>query len=221
MITAAMKSLLNAIGSKEAQDTDSKLARSMLDFSGLTGVCTAAPDLTIANLLWRPTMADLTQARLREVLNYDPETGVFTWKISKSGGHIKSGRLAGSANSKGYIQIKFEGVSYKAHRLAWLYMTGRWPAEEIDHEDLDKGNNRWSNLREATQSQQVANRPVLKSSRSGLKGIRLCKHSGKWWARIRVQNKRVSLGCFDTPEAAHAAYCRAAVKHFGEFARAQ
>lgn len=90
----------------------------------------------------------LTAERLREVLEYDPAIGVFRWLI-KPCGQISIGDIAGCRHGEGYVQIRVIGRIYLAHRLAWLYMTGEWPISLIDHRNLDRSDNRWSNLREA------------------------------------------------------------------------
>src|ERR1019366_3934979 len=111
-------------------------------------------------------------ARLKEVLRYVPETGLFTWLMKR--GSRAAGSVAGTLRSDGYIQIRLDGDAYLGHRLAWFYQTGSWPTPECDHQDLDKTNNRWTNLREATKSQNKANvnRPI--SNTSGAKGV--CWH---------------------------------------------
>ena len=159
-------------------------------------------------------MAKLTQARLHELLKYDPATGVFTRRVSRRG--HKAGERAGSLD-EGYWCIQIEGKNYRAGRLAWFYVYGVWPAGQIDHENTDSSDDRWINLREATQTQNHANRRVGKNSHVGLKGVG--KHGNKWRARIRVNGKAVYLGVFITKEAAHAAYCKAAKRVFGKFFR--
>ena len=94
----------------------------------------------------------LTAEWLRAVLDYDPKTGLFHWRIDRGGRKARIGALAGSFDATGYIQIMIDGKNYKAHRLAWLYVTGNWPIGDIDHLNGERANNRWSNLREATKS---------------------------------------------------------------------
>jgi len=152
----------------------------------------------------------MTPERLRDVLAYDPETGVFTWRAT--------GKLAGGYAGDGYWRIMVDYKEYRAGRLAWLYMMGRWPVDEAEHRDGDKTNDRWANLREASRRQNLANRKVMGNSRLGVKGVEL--HHGSYRVRIRVNGKRVLVGTFDTIEAASAAYAAAAREHFGDFARA-
>jgi len=164
----------------------------------------------------------LTIDALKSVLTYDQDTGIFYW-LARSNWRASSrfaGKPAGSADRKGYLRICLFGKSYLAHHLAWFYMTGEWPKDQIDHEDLNKANNKWTNLREATNAQNKMNSPVRRDSRSGLKGIKWHTQALKWWARISVKGKRISLGLYDCPAAAHLAYVVEADKSFGKFARA-
>jgi hypothetical protein len=159
----------------------------------------------------------ITQERLRELLHYDPDTGLFTWKVDRRG-TAKAGSVAGGPNSDGYIQIRVLGKRYKAHQLAWLYCNGVIP-KEIDHEDTDKSNNRIKNLRPSTRSQNRANTKAACTNKSGFKGVSLHKSSNKYIAQIKIKGKKKSIGYFDSPEKAHTAYCEAACDAFGEFAR--
>lgn len=158
----------------------------------------------------------VTVDRLRQVLNYNPETGVFIWKIP-TGKRTKVGSVAGSIRKDGYRPIKVDGHRYLAHRLAWLYQTGEWPTDVIDHINGDPSDNRIANLREASRFQNQQNQGVRKNNTSGFKGVSLSR--GRWCAEIRVHGKKKSLGSFDTPEEAHAAYCTAAEQFHGKFAR--
>lgn len=160
----------------------------------------------------------LTVERLKELLSYDPETGVWTWLISPRQ-NVAVGSPAGYLQN-GYRVITIDRKPYRAARLAFLYMTGILPAIFIDHENLNRSDDRWSNLREASRSANGANRPINKNNTSGFKGVSWHRSAGKWGARIRVCGRSRRLGLFSTPEAAHAAYIVAADLHFGEFARA-
>jgi hypothetical protein len=161
----------------------------------------------------------LMHERLREVLHYDAETGEFRWIVA-AGPRAKIGAIAGSFDKNGYRVIRIDGRAYKAHRLARFYITGAWPPAQIDHADLDKTNNRFSNLREATGSQNQWNQRAYSNNKSGLKGVSWDKQHSKWLAQIKVYGKVRHLGRFTTPEAAHAAYVAAAAEHFSEFSRA-
>ena len=161
----------------------------------------------------------LTQERLKEVLDYDPETGHFTARITRS--NLLRGARTGHKN-KGvsrYILIRVDGRSYFAHKLAWFYMYGRWPPAQLDHINLVTFDNRISNLREATRTQNCANCPKPRNNKSGKKGVHFAKHTGKW--RARISKARIHLGYFATAEEAHAAYIAAALALHGEFARAE
>jgi hypothetical protein len=157
----------------------------------------------------------LTQERLKELLRYDPLTGVFLWRVNR--GPARAGKRAGCVAPAGYRAIRPDGKMYLEHRLAWLYMTGSWPDNEVDHRDLDKSNNAWSNLRPATSSQNKANR---KAQGKYPKGVTFHRPSGLFRAEAQRNGSRFYLGYFRTAELAHAAYCAAAPKIHGEFARA-
>ncbi len=164
-------------------------------------------------------LTGLTQARLKELLRYDPETGVFTWLVWRPNG-VKVGDMAGAIHKyAGYLRIKIDGRQYTAGRLAWLYMTGEFSSLRIDHEDTDKLNNRWRNLRQASASQNGANRPAPRNNTSGRKGVNFQKARGKWQSQIRVDGKLLYLGRFDSVDCAAIAYQSAAAKYFGQYAR--
>ncbi len=154
-----------------------------------------------------------TQARLKEVLRYDPDTGIF---IRLHPPH--QGRPLTWGDGKGYVRAVVDGQAYRAHRLAWLYMTGECPAE-IDHINGVPSDNRLANLRPATRTENNANRRKTENP-SGFKGVSLDKKTHRWRARIRIHRQRVFLGVFDTAEQAHQAYVDAAKRLFGEYARA-
>ena len=160
---------------------------------------------------------DLAAKRLRELLHYDPLTGIFTWRTNRKG-LARIGNRAGSY-SKGYIEIGVSTGRYYAHRLAWLYMTGEWPPMTMDHADLDRANNRWANLRLATFSQNGCNRRRRSDATSRFKGVVFHKQHKRWWARIRFEGKMKSLGTYATEVEAGRAYADAARRIHGEFAR--
>lgn len=128
--------------------------------------------------------------------------------------------MAGDVNKLDYWRINVDGRRYLAHRLAFMWMEGRWPREQIDHKNRNKADNRWCNLREATPSQNLANSATLKRNTSGMKGVVWHKRGRKWSSQIGVGGATHYLGLFDCPAAAAFAYIVAADKHFGEFARA-
>lgn len=167
----------------------------------------------------------VTAERLREALDYDPKTGAFRWRHRLDQIPRWNSRFAGkpaghSCPTLGYVLLRIDGQLCRAHRLAWLYMTGGWPSSEIDHIDGDGLNNRWTNLRPANRSQNSSNIKRPKHNTSGLKGAYFDKRTGRWLAQIRHQKKQIYLGKFDTAEAAHGAYMEAAARLHGAFARA-
>lgn len=160
----------------------------------------------------------LTVDRLRELVEYQPATGRFIRRVSTAPRALAGG-IAGDMDSKGYWRVRVDKKRYLAHRLAWFYMTGVWPAFQVDHKNTIRTDNRWDNLRPATQVQNFQNMRVHKDNVSGLKGASWHKQNQKWRSRIWVDKKELLLGYFDTPEEAHEAYKTAAKTHFGEFAR--
>jgi hypothetical protein len=158
----------------------------------------------------------LSQAKLKELLYYDPETGIFTHRTTH--GQVVAGQVAGFAHKRGYWQVCAAGFTIKAHQAAWFYMTGEWPAALIDHRDRDKRNNRWSNLREATNAQNCKNIGKPKRNTSGVLGVGWHKRIGKWQASIRVDRHLLSLGYFDDLGEAAKIRRAAELQHFGAFA---
>lgn len=159
---------------------------------------------------------ELTAEMAREALWYDCITGQFYWRIRRQ--WVAPGTRAGTLQNS-YWMIHIHGVDYPAHRLAWLYVHGRWPIGEIDHINLDKLDNRLSNLREASRSQNGANVGIPAHNTSGFKGVSFNSKSGRWTAQISARGKRYYLGSHSTAEAAARAYDHAAEHLFGEFAR--
>jgi len=164
-------------------------------------------------------MANVTQDRLKELVHYDPASGIFT-RIKDAGPNAKAGVVVGCKNSKGYLQVVIDGKHYKLHRLAFLYMTGEFPDHEVDHINRECSDNRWSNLRVATKSQNLRNVGPHKTNKSGYKGVSWKKDVSKWIAQIRANGKVRYLGMFDDPKEAHAAYVEAAKKYSGDYAAA-
>lgn len=160
--------------------------------------------------------SELTRGRLKELLHYNPGTGIFTWRVDRP--RVKAGDRAGCLRD-GYIEIGVDGKRYGAHRLAFLYMEGRMSDKLIDHKNLRTSDNRWCNLREATNSQNQMNTLMKPRNISGFKGVCWHQREKRWRASIRYDGKKIELGYYDTPEKAYAAYCEAAEKHHGEFAR--
>lgn len=154
----------------------------------------------------------LTVDRVRELLDYCPETGAFRWKVNRRGG-CRAGEIAGVVHAKGYRFIKIDQGRYSAHRLAWLYMTGRWPAECVDHINRQRDDNRFSNLREASWSENRMN--------TNAAGVKFYARSGKWKAYIGSRGQQVYLGVFNTRDAALAARRAAELEHHGAYAPTQ
>ncbi len=165
---------------------------------------------------------DLTAEYVRQIFDYNPEIGELRWKLRTDLRPCDSarlvGRLAGSVKSD-CVNIKINGKMYKAHRVIFLWMKGEWPKYQCDHVDVETSNNRWSNLREATQSQNQANKRLYKNNSSGLKGVHWRSDVGKYQAQINKSGKRTHLGYFDDPNDGHAAFCRASQEEYGKFAR--
>lgn len=182
---------------------------------------------------------NLSADLLRQIISYDPETGVFTWcerppemfNPGRWGSKVHScqcwnsnfaGTVAGSiAPTTGYRHIRINGYTYLAHRLAWLYVTGFWPVAYLDHINGERADNRFANIREATWGQNQANKPRSKNNISGFKGVGWHKKTGKWRVRIMVRGTHIHLGYFDEDKLddAAAAYDHAARKYHGDFAR--
>ena len=156
----------------------------------------------------------ITQEYLKSILEYNPETGAFAWKISGKG--IRYGVEVGTVDIHGYRIIRINRKGYKAHRLAWLYVYGRFP-ERIDHINCIKDDNRIENLREATNGENRVNSLASKNNKLGVKGIKKTP-SGKFQVNIRIPNGSVKcLGSFDTIEKAKETYNNAAKWFHGEF----
>lgn len=163
----------------------------------------------------------ITAERLRAILHYDPETGVWTWSVRPHGrSHIRPGDRAGGPNNWGYWRIKIGQKAYQAHRLAWLYMTGDWPPRDVDHADLDKANCRWANLRLATPSQNHANVEPSIANTSGIKGVSYNKRHKKWRVFCCKDGVNEYVGAFSSKEEAATAYAKRAREMHGEYARA-
>ena len=164
---------------------------------------------------------ELTTKELRKILNYDPMTGIFTWKVNAGRwGRIKAGtKTIGSKCDKyGHLGIRINGKHYLVHRLAWLYMTGKWPSDQIDHKNRISSDNRWSNLREADNSKNNQNKVKAQSNNKiGLLGVSIHRYGFR--ARIFFNGNQKCLGVYKTPELAHKMYIEAKMKfHSGYIA---
>lgn len=159
----------------------------------------------------------LTQSELKERLHYSPETGVFTWLKSKSRYLGKTGSIAGGDNGTGYIKIYVLGKQRYAHRLAYLYMTGAFPKGILDHVNEIKSDNRWVNLRDATQSQNMFNKGKQSNNTSGVKGVTWDKVTHNWKAQCRVNGVVKNLGRYESMNDAIAARQLVAKNVHGNF----
>ncbi|KQZ41804.1 HNH endonuclease [Ensifer sp. Root558] len=159
----------------------------------------------------------LTQARLLEALHYDRLSGVFTWKarhdLPSSWNTKWAGKEAGCIDGHGYRLIAVDGVLYKAHRLAWLYVTGGWPDADLDHANRNRSDNRFANLRPCSRGENMQNQSVRSNNTSGLPGVSFCKQTSRWRAKIRVDGQQIHLGRFDDASEAYAAYLTAKSVH--------
>lgn len=151
----------------------------------------------------------LTVERLRELLDYDPETGVFRWKErpehcsrDKSWNTKWCGQVAGTlSKANGYIIISIGKRNFYSHRLAWLFVHGEWP-RLLDHRNRIKSDNRLKNLREATVSQNAQNTPLKSNNTSGYRGVSFFKKNSTWAAQVNSFGKHIHLGYFKTPQEA-------------------
>jgi hypothetical protein len=149
----------------------------------------------------------LTAERLRELVNYDPDSGLFFRLKKPFRGFGSIGDQLGILTKFGYLVFRVDGTQHRAHRLAFLYMTGAWPDSVIDHMDGDRTNNKWSNLRSVSESVNQQNRRAAqKGNSSGVLGASYSSRKRKWRSSIRVNGKWVGLGYYSTPEDAGNAY---------------
>lgn len=148
----------------------------------------------------------LSQDELKSQLNYCADTGVFTWNVTKN--RVSKGDIAGFKTAKGYLSTKIFGKAYRLHRLAWFYVYGKWPNDQIDHVNGIRTDNRISNLRNATPAENAQNRclATLPNRSSKKLGVSVNKVSGKYQARMVVNGKYFYFGTFDNEEEASSAY---------------
>lgn len=159
--------------------------------------------------------ADLTAARLRELLHYDPATGQFTRKIRTAQRHQVGDRadfLIATGPLLGYFRVSIDSKRYLAHRVAWLYMHGSWPVDQIDHINGNRSDNRIENLRDVSQQLNRENiRGPQKDNASGYLGVHFAQNL--WYAKVQHHGKTVYISSHKTPEIAHAAYVKAKREH--------
>jgi hypothetical protein len=164
-----------------------------------------------------PTLDAATADDVRRALRYNKRTGVFTWRAPAST-RLKPGDEAGYLDSNGYRKIRIGYVKYCAHRLAWLYVTGAWPAALVDHINGNPSDNRWKNLREADHSTNGANQRRQRG-RERPRGVYLSAAKGRFTAELKVRGEKRYLGSFATIEQAAEARLAASLEAFGEYAR--
>jgi hypothetical protein len=160
----------------------------------------------------KPVLCDLTAEYLRGILHYDPATGAFKWLVRLSK-RTRIGQPAGSPTSHGSL-IRINKKQYRSHRLAWLYVHGKWPDLALDHINGNPHDNRMENIREATPTQNMQNKKGMGSLKKGV-----VRNHRRYGARIKVDKVAIWLGTYDTEEEAHHVYMDAARFYFGEFAR--
>ena len=140
-------------------------------------------------------MNELTQNGLKELLEYHPKSGLFTWRVDRS--YVKAGSIAGSLTKKGYIRIAINGRRYFAHRLAFLYMTGDWPRYRACHDNQNPADNRWKNLYDATNQDNQRNMKLPSHNTSGRIGVHWDKRDSRWCAQIKIDGRSKHLGMFE------------------------
>lgn len=160
----------------------------------------------------------ITQERLKELFDYNPETGLFIRKV-RLGGRASVGKVVGSLTEKGYLKVYIEGKNYFLHRLAFLFMTGCSPKYEIDHINNNRSDNSWKNLREVLPYENALNRLTYKDSRSGMKGVTWNEKYQYWQARITVNGVCKSLGCYKEKQDAITVMLTARLELHGLFAK--
>ena len=161
-------------------------------------------------------MKKLTHDRAQEMLNYDPSTGVFTWR-KKPNRNIVVGSIVGSYDKDGYLETRLDREPLKIHRLAWFYVHGVWPDGDIDHKNGIRADNRIDNLRDVTASENQCNRHTGRPNKSGFRGVVYHSKTGRWTSRLMVKGKSYSFGYHDSPQEASVLYEAAAKELKGEF----
>jgi hypothetical protein len=162
-------------------------------------------------------MDGLTADEVKRLLDYNPETGIFVWKVAPGKRTDKIGTVAGVMHNTGHRRIRINGKLYYSHRLAWLVMTRSWPKNEIDHINNIRDDNRFCNLREATRQENERNTRKRERTSCKLKGVSYRKSTGKYEAFAKEENKKIHLGYFYSEQEAHIAFCKFADANYGDF----
>lgn len=173
----------------------------------------------------RVTGKEVTSAVLRQVIGYNPDSGEFRW-LERPGDHgwtrKNAGKVAGYLDtSVNYLRIGMYGERFFAHRLAWLFMMGEWPIHHVDHINGDRTDNRWNNLRSATQTENNHNVGLRRNNTSGVKGVSWDAERSRWFASITVNGKSKGLGRYEEFDDAVAARKKAEAEYHGAFAHIQ
>lgn len=159
-------------------------------------------------------MSSLTQKKLRKLLSYNPFSGELTWRKTLGSRAMENQLVSGSLSGEGYRRLRVLGELHQAHRLIWLHVYGRWPTGDIDHINRNRSDNRLSNLREASRTENMLNTGCSPKNTSGYKGVTYHKRSGKFMAQASLSGKNHYLGLHKTPEEASASYqCFAKANH--------
>ncbi len=166
------------------------------EISRTLGILTKPPHTSNKEKLKELYMSELTQKQLKELLHYNPETGVFVWKVKRGGSAVKNS-IAGAINGKGYRVIRITGRSYLASRLSYLYTEGYFPEHQVDHKNRNRSDDRWCNLRHVTRQCNLRNCGIREDNKSGVTGVSWDKRDLIWRAYIAVEGKVVHLGSFD------------------------
>jgi hypothetical protein len=153
---------------------------------------------------------------IRNCIDYDPDTGIMVWKISCSARSWKGARI-GWKTKTGYLRVQLNHKKYLLHRLAWFFIHGSFPDNEIDHINGDKSDNRLVNLREVTRAQNMCNQKTSSVNTTGFKGV--TRRGDRFRAQIQHEGEYHFIGSYDTPEEAHQAYCKKADELHGDFSR--
>jgi len=162
---------------------------------------------------------DITHSRLLDLLTYDEERSELIWKVNRRGS-ARAGSVAGNSSGTGR-QVQIDGRKYLIHRIIWFFIHKEWPPHEVDHADMNQGNNSLDNLRLATKSQNMMNRSLFKNNTSGIKGVSWHKRSQKWSTKITINGKNIHLGMFKDKEDARTALACARPEIHKEFSRSK